>query len=318
MRKTFRIAAVLAALALVAGCTPPPPPPPVAPMATIRNHAVGRHDYLFVDVGRSTPAYGDYPGGGWRWIPTSVWYPAVGAPGEVAADRAADRADGPYPLVVFAHGYGVTPGYYAALLQRIASAGYVVVAPTYPILSGMPAGPSDVVGWGDTFADTRFVTTTALDLSTRGDSILGAMIDPERIAVAGHSDGALISFGDGFEALRTDARVRAVISYAAELGEPGTIYQPNGRAFLHFASDHDPYNDLDATLAWDHANLAAPSWTVALWNAGHAPPYVDPADPHFDLVVDATVDFLDYQLKSQSASSFLLDVSTRPDLAAFR
>jgi dienelactone hydrolase len=287
-------------------------------MATTRDQAVGTHHYLFVDVGRSTPPYGDYPGNPWRWIPTTVWYPAVGPAHVVADDLPRDVTHGPYPLVVFAHGYGVTPEYYAPLLQRIASAGYVVVAPTYPILSGLPAGPSDTEGWGDTFIDTRFVTTTVLDLGAGGDALLGGMVDPQRIAVAGHSDGGLISFGDGFEALRTDSRVRAVISFAAQLGEPGTIYQPNGRPFLHFVSDHDPYNDFDATLAWDHANLGAPSWTVALWNADHAPPYVDPADPHFDLVVRTTVDFLDAALKAQSASSFLVDVIARPDLAAFR
>ena len=33
------------------------------------------------------------------------------------------------------------------------------------------------------------------------------MIDPQRIAVAGHSDGALISFSDGFVAWRNDWRV---------------------------------------------------------------------------------------------------------------
>ena len=146
----------------------------------------------------------------------------------------------------------------------------MVAAPTYPILSGSPAGPSDFVDWGEKFPDTWFVTTSILDLSVSGDATLGGMIDPQRIAVAGHSDGALISFGDGFEAWRYDWRVRAVISYAAKLDEPGAIYQANGRAFLHFASDQDEYNDFGSTIAWDHENLQPPSWTVALWNAGHS------------------------------------------------
>jgi dienelactone hydrolase len=321
MRRLAILVAGLTALAsTLSGCIPPAPPAPgpVPPLAAVRDHAVGTHDLGFTDFTRATPAIGDYPGSAVRTIPTTVWYPAEGADGTVGADLPADRAHGAYPLVMFAHGFGVTPSFYTELLRQIASAGYVVAAPTYPILSGSPAGPSDTIGWDDTFADTRFATSSVLDLSATGDATLGGMIDPQRIAIAGHSDGALISFGDGFEAWRTDARIRAVISYAALLGESGTIYQPNGRAFLHFASDQDAYNDFDATIAWDHANLGPPDWTVALWNASHAAPYTDPSDPHFDLVARTTIDFLDLELKGQSALGFFLDVATRPDLAAFQ
>ena len=113
---------------------------------------------------------------------------------------------------MFAHGYGVTPSTYAALLSRIAQAGYVVVAPTYPILSGEPAGPSDTVGWDDLWPDTWFVTTKVLDLSASGSGTLGNLIDPQRIAVAGHSDGGYVAFGDGYQPFRLDPRVRAVAS----------------------------------------------------------------------------------------------------------
>ncbi len=319
-RLAIVVTGVVVLASVLSGCIPaaPPAPEPVPPIDAVRGHAVGMHEFAFTDVTRGTPALDDYPGSDVRTIPTTVWYPAQGAAGSMGADLPADKAHGPYPLVMFAHGFGVTPGFYAELLQRIASAGYVVAAPTYPILSGSPAGPSDTVGWEDTFTDTRFATSSVLDLSATGDATLGGMVDPQRIAVAGHSDGALIAFGDGFEAWRTDARVRAVISYAALLGAPGSIYQPNGRAFLHFVSDHDAYNDFDSTIAWDHANLAPPSWTVALWNADHAPPYTDPSDPHFDLVARTTIDFLDFELKSQSSLGFFLDVATRPDLASFQ
>ena len=91
-----------------------------------------------------------------------------------------------------------------------------------------------------------------------------------------------------------------VISYAAQLPEAGTAYQPNGHVFLHFVSDHDVYNDLGATVAWDHENLAPPSWTVGLWNADHSGPYADPSDPTSTSSSRATVDFLDQELKGAS------------------
>jgi dienelactone hydrolase len=307
MRKTTALAvALIASTMLLVGCIPPPPAPPdpVPPVDRVRDEPVGFQTYNFVDPTRGIPPLDDFPGTDVRPIPTSVWYPT-------------DRSHAPYPLVVFAHGYGVDPGYYAPLLSRIASAGYVVAAPTYPILSGWPAGPSDFVDWSEKFPDTWFATTSVLDLSANGDPTLGGMIDPQRIAVAGHSDGALISFSDGFVAWRNDWRVRAVISYAALLDEPGTTYQPNGRAFLHFASDNDVYNDLGDTIAWDHDNLAPPTWTIGLWNADHSGPYTDPSDPHFDVVARATIDFLDQELKGQSPLGLYLDVVSQPDLAAF-
>jgi hypothetical protein len=319
MRRTvLAVSAFLLAL-VASGCVPPPasPPDPVAPTAIERGLAVGTHQYQFVDTSRGVPLLDGQPGWPVRPIPVSVWYPAQGAPGQVGAELPPDRAHGPYPLVVFVHGFAVDPTFYAALLQRIASAGYVVAAPTYPILSGWPWGPSDQVGWEDLYPDTHFATTSILDLSSGGDPILGGLVDGSRIAVAGHSDGALVSFGDGFEAWRNDARVRAVISYAALLGEPGAVYQPNGRAFLHFACDNDEYNDFAATVAWDHANLAPPSWTMALRNANHAPPFTDPSDPHFDLVVHTTVDFLDMELKGASSLGFSLDGMLSPELGGF-
>jgi predicted dienelactone hydrolase len=103
-------------------------------------HSVGVRQTTFVDSTRGTAAFGSYPGSSSRVLPTTIWYPSDGG--------------GPFPLVVFAHGYGVTPSFYASLLPRLAAAGYVVAAPTYPLLSGQPAGPTDTVGWDDLFADT--------------------------------------------------------------------------------------------------------------------------------------------------------------------
>lgn len=141
-----------AVLALV-GCIPPPPPAPVGPMTIGVNHTVGVRQITFVDSTRATDAFGSYPGSSSRRLPTTIWYPTDGG--------------GPYPLVVFAHGYAVTPSYYASLLPRLAAAGYVVAAPTYPLLSGQPAGPTDTVGWHDLFADTWFVTSRMLDPRVR-------------------------------------------------------------------------------------------------------------------------------------------------------
>ena len=289
---------------VTAGCLPPPPPPPELPPTTIGvTPTVATYQPTFVDPTRATPALDAYPGSSSRVLPTTVWYPI-------------DKQNGPYPLVMFVHGFGVTPSTYAALLSRIARAGYVVVAPTYPILSGQPAGPSDTVGWTDLWPDTWFVTTQVLDLSAAGSGVLGNLIDPQRIAVAGHSDGGYVAFGDGYQPFRLDPRVRAVVSYAASFAYAGS-YQPNGRPILHVHSDTDEYNPYDEAVAWDAANLQPPKTVMTLVNGTHLDPYTNPADPHFSTLVGVTIAFLDAELKGHPEMLYLatLDVAGKPSIA---
>ncbi|HEY3671060.1 MAG TPA: hypothetical protein VGN51_09000 [Acidimicrobiia bacterium] len=305
-RRRALVAALGVALAAVvaAGCIPPPPPPPgpITPIPT-GTHAVGTRQFTFVDTSRPTPAFENYPGSSSRQLPTTVWYPTDGG--------------GPFPLVVFAHGYGATPSTYAPLLTRIAAAGYVVAAPRYPLLSGQPAGPTDTVGWDDLFPDTRFVTTQVLARSTSGDPALGGLIDPNRIAVAGHSDGAAIAYGIGYVPFKLDPRVRGVVSYAADLQYYGW-YQPNGRPILHVLSDQDVYNPYGDAITWDRTVLQQPKNVVSLWNASHEGPFVQQSDPHFELVALVTIGWLDTVLKAQPAGLFFasLYVGSLPAIGA--
>lgn len=297
-------AALTIALAATA-CAPPPPAPPgpLTPLTVNVTHAIGTRQLSLVDASRPTAALDDFPGSPSRQLPTTVWYPSDGG--------------GPFPLVVFVHGFGATPADYAPLLTRIASAGYVVAAATYPLLSGQPAGPSDTVGWDDLYADTWFVTSEVLSRSAAGDGVLGGLIDPDRIAVAGHSDGAAIAFGDGYTPFRLDPRVRAVVAYAADLGQYPT-YQPNQRPILHVLSDHDDFNPYDDAIAWDRSTLQPPKTVVSLWNASHAEPFVGSGDPHFELVARVTIGWLDAVLKAHPESLLFASwyVGDHPAIAA--
>jgi dienelactone hydrolase len=287
MRRRGPVIATLLAVGafLIAGCIPPPPKPPapLAPMPIGITHTVAVTSATFTDTTRPTAALDGYPGSPVRELPTTIWYPANGG--------------GPFPLVVFAHGFDVTPPFYSGLLSQIAAAGYVVAAPTYPLLSGQPAGPTDTVDWGQLFPDTWFVTSRVLDLSSSGSGPLGGLIDPNRIAVAGHSDGADLAFGDGYQPFRLDWRVRAVVAFASDLGSLGS-YQPNGRPILHVLSDDDVYNPYGDAIAWDRSTLQEPKHVLSLWNASHASPFTDANDPHLALVLKVTIAFLDSTLKA--------------------
>src|SRR5262249_55916106 len=140
-----RLASIVLVVALgalaVSACGPPPPPEPLAPTTLSHGHTVSHEVRTFYDTSRVIA--------GLEWVAArplgpDLWHPA-------------GRRTGPYPLLVFAQGCGVGPSAYSALLQRIASAGYVVAAPQYPVLSGWPWGPSDVEDWDEHYADTSFV-----------------------------------------------------------------------------------------------------------------------------------------------------------------
>jgi hypothetical protein len=292
---TSTTAAPASTTAVSAPTTELPTTAPVKALDTSRRYAVGTRALTFVDSSRSTSANGSFGGAPTRTLPTQFWYPAEGAAGgEPVADAAPDRAHGPYPLVLFAHGYAVTPEFYAPLLARWAEAGYVVAAPVFPILSGSDGGASHV-DYEKTFGDASFVITQVLDLG-RGEPLAG-LVDPDRIAAAGHSDGEVVSFGVGFLECCRDPRVRSVIAMAGDLSNANNPHvRDTGTPILHVMETGDEYDPYPHSIQWDRDNLTAPRWMVSL-SSSHVPPYTQPGDPAFELVSDVTVAFLDGTLK---------------------
>jgi dienelactone hydrolase len=292
--------------------TPPPTTSAaVSPLEIGALHAVGTRVATFVDSSRPTSPNGSFAGAPNRTLPTEFWYPAAGSPGDSAQPGATpDRDHGPYPLVLFAHGYDVTPDFYAPLLERWAAAGYVVAAPTFPILSGTPGGASHV-DYVQTFGDASFVISQVLALPANDP--LAGMVDPARIAVAGHSDGEVIAFALGFLECCRDARVKSVIAMAGDLANANNpSVRDSGTPILHIMETGDEYDPYPHSIQWDRDNLTAPRWMLTL-NSTHVPPYTQPGDPAFELVSKATVDYLDGTLKAHGDR---LDQITTDVLAA--
>jgi hypothetical protein len=271
---------------------------PATEAAPTTPYAVGTRTATFVDTTRTTSANGSFGGAPTRTLPTRFWYPAEGAAGgEPVTDAPADRSHGPYPLVLFAHGYDVAPDLYAPLLARWAAAGYVVAAPVFPILSGSDGGASHV-DYEKTFADASFVITQVLRLRT--DDPLGGLVDPKRIAAAGHSDGEVISFALGFLQCCRDTRVRSVISMAGDLSNANNPHvRDTGTPILHIMETGDEYDPYPHSIDWDRANLTAPRWMVTL-NSSHVPPYTQPGNPAFELTSAITVAYLDGTLQGRA------------------
>ena len=126
--------------------------------------AVGKIVVRFIDTRRHVHFPGRRPQP--RPLVTVIRYPAVGDPSHVdGLDSPPATSSGPFPLVVFGHGFNATPGIYARLLQAWARAGYVVAAPFFPLSNANAPGGADEADIVNQPADMSFVITRILAAS---------------------------------------------------------------------------------------------------------------------------------------------------------
>jgi fermentation-respiration switch protein FrsA (DUF1100 family) len=234
-----------------------------------------------------------------RTLVTYVRYPRVGR--------------GPFPLVVFGHGFRVMPGVYASLLDTWARAGYVVAAPVFPVENAhAPGGPdeSDLVNQP---GDLTFVITQLVGASASPRSVLHGLIDPARIAVAGHSDGGETALAVAYDGRFLDRRVRAaVILSGAELPGGPLVFCPGSPPLLAVQGTADTINPPRFTRQFFRA-ASPPKFLLMLVGARHQPPY-STNGRELAVVERVTVAFLDRYLGHGSLPQ-LLQAAAAPGLA---
>ena len=177
-----------------------------------------------------------------RPLPTTVWYP---------------RDGGPFPLILFSHGLNSTPRDYADLVVTWARAGFVVAAPTYPHTA---AGVRDfnVLDVLNQPVDATYVITQLL---TR----FRDLVDPRRIAAAGHSAGGITTLGM-FTANRDD-RLTAGVVLAGRQIVPSPFTGPAAPLlFVHGTADATVHY-ADGRAAFDA--LTWPKAFLTVTDGGH-------------------------------------------------
>lgn len=213
-----------------------------------------------------------------RSLPTSVRYPT--------------GASHPLPLIVFAHGFALTPDAYTRLLDAWASAGYVVAAPTFPVEgANAPGGPreSDLVNEPE---DLRYVVSRLIGHA----SPFRSLIDPQEIAVAGQSDGAEAALAAAYDPRFRDDRIDAAIILSGA-AFPGFTEAPHGSPpLLAVQGTSDPLNQPAVTASYFRL-MRRPKFLLWLLGAGHLPPYTT-EDRWSDVVDRVTVAFLDRYLRN--------------------
>jgi dienelactone hydrolase len=234
-----------------------------------------------------------------RALVTYVRYPRSGGP--------------PFPLIVFGHGFALLPGVYAKLLDAWARAGYVVAAPVFPVENERAPGGPDETDLVNQPGDMSFVISRLLAANADSNSPLHGLIDPARIAVAGHSDGAETAFAVAYERHYLDRRVRAAVVLSGAELPPETLSQRHpSPPLLAVQGTADPINPPRATFALFHA-AARPKYLLQLLGASHLPPYTTDGR-QLGLVERVTIAFLDHYLQGGSLRN-LLAASQAPGLA---
>jgi predicted dienelactone hydrolase len=283
------------------------PPPSTTPKQA---WAVGVATFQFVDRSRPTGSAGGDPGASFRTLTTVVRYPSVGPPsaGEQTA-AAADRRSGPFPLIVFAHGYDASPSTYATLLHAWASSGYVVAAPAFPrAVAGGPLDEGDLVNQP---ADVSYVIGQLVAAARPGQP-LGGLVDVARIAVAGHSDGASTAVGVGYGVCCHDPRVKAD---AVMEGDDRTfpMIRSSGPPLLVIQGDSDAINPPNYGQQV-FADGPSPKFLLRLIHGQHLEPFTSD-QPHLTVVQAATLAFFDRYLKAKTPALDRMRAAATPNLA---
>ncbi|MDP9072791.1 MAG: hypothetical protein M3N98_01230, partial [Actinomycetota bacterium] len=275
----------------------PPPAATPAPSSTgvplpPRPYQVAIVTLSLVDTSRPTVSRGQVVAAT-RTLATVVWYPLIPV-----------RA----PLLLFAPGFMVGPDTYRHLAETWAAAGYVVAAPEFPLTDAAVAGAAlDENDLENEPADVRFVRASLLSPSNP----VAERIDPTRIGVAGHSDGAEVALA---VAQQGDGAVRAVMAFSAQPVTPHMAANPPLLVAQGSADDINPPDRAQAV----YNQAANPRYLLTLVGAGHLPPFA--GGSRWQPVVDqVSVDFLDRYLSGRSGSTVsLIADSHRPGLAGLQ
>jgi len=134
---------------------------------------------------------------------------------------------GPFPLIVFSHGFQSIAQSYEPALTRIASWGYVVVGPNFPD-ADYHTHPADI--------------SLVIDRVTgRHSPFAKGFVDGQHIASVGHSLGGADVYGVTYNSCCRDRRITAAVTFEGTLGQfPTGTFSWRGAPALIVVGDSDP------------------------------------------------------------------------------
>ncbi len=235
------------------------------------------------------------PGGGAgpRTLVTEIWYPSIGGSrNKPTTDEQPDYRAGPFPVIVFAHGFDTLPNTYTPLLVSWVKAGLVVVAPLFPdenanLINSLGSrtttqselAESDVVNEPyDLAYVVDEVESGAGGAASSRAAWLKGLVEPGKVALAGHSDGAqavaALVYSDKYASSYDELAVRPFGVLILSGSELTGVYSPPADPppvlFVQSAVDSCNLPQDAATLLHD----AGGGFFLKLIGARHFSPYV--------------------------------------------
>jgi len=205
-----------------------------------------------------------------RELKTEIYFPEWSHP--TSATRG--KVPGPYPLVVFGHGFSVTPDLYRPLIEDWVKSGYVVAAPFFPGENeDAPGGPNER-DLPNEPGDLDFVAMHVEQMGQPDGALHGRL--SQKVAVAGQSDG-----GDAALAAATDPATAeyhfdaAMIMSGAEDPFAAQFHPQSGTPVLAIQGTSDQINKPVETQQY-YSQLSPPHYLLELIGATHLEPYTAP------------------------------------------
>lgn len=186
--------------------------------------SVGHVRMEFIDVFRGN-----------RVLPADIWYPAeeedtvdasstiyplqgpLGIESELSFDDVPVATGAKYGLLVFSHGFGGTNTQSTALMEHLASHGFVVVSPEHT--GNTASDSSDPNARVKRVPDVSFMIDSLLGLNEVAGDRFFETIDANKIGVLGHSGGGFTAIGAaaGYIDTPADTRVKAIMPVSAAI-----------------------------------------------------------------------------------------------------
>ena len=259
--------------------TATPSPIPTATPVLLTNDAVlekgaagiGVTTVVYEDGSRPTMANRTYPGSPTRRLVTEIWYPTSATTSAVPMRDAALAAVGrPFPLVMYSHGFASFRTEGGTLARHLASYGYIVVAPDFPLTNLLAPGGPNEADVTEQPLDVRFLLDQVLARSSDAEDEWFGAIDAERIGVAGLSLGGLTTLLTAFDPVLRDPRVRTVAAIApAACPLTEEFFHTTQLPLLILAGDIDAILPYEQNARAAYACAQPPKYLVTIHGGTH-------------------------------------------------